>query len=103
MNKAKWDAMPPDVKKVFDDLRREQAEWTGKYVDNHVKEALAWSKEKYKHELLKFSAADQAEIAKAVKPMIDEYVKKVTGQGLPGEQIVAELQKLKEKYEKQYK
>ncbi|MBP1732152.1 MAG: hypothetical protein H6Q55_2581, partial [Deltaproteobacteria bacterium] len=39
----------------------------------------------------------------AVKPMIDEYVKKVSGQGLPGEQIVAELSKLKEKYEKQYK
>jgi len=103
MNKDKWNAMPADVKKVFDDLRREQSEWTGKYVDNHVKEALTWSKEKYKHELLKFSAADQAEIAKAVKPMIDEYVKKVSGQGLPGEQIVAELSKLKEKYEKQYK
>jgi len=44
MNKDKWNAMPADVKKVFDDLRREQSEWTGKYVDNHVKEALTCQK-----------------------------------------------------------
>ena len=35
-----WDRWA-DVKDVLEQLRREQAEWTGKYVDDHVTEALA--------------------------------------------------------------
>ncbi len=103
MNQAKWNAMPANVKKVLDDLRREQAEWTGKYVDDHVKEALAWSKEKYNHQVFKLPATEMAEIPKLVKPMMDEYVKRVTPQGTPGEQVLSDLYKLKEKYEKQFK
>ncbi len=103
MNKDKWNALPADVKKIFDDLRREQADWTGKYVDDHVKEALAWSKEKYNHQLLKLPESEHAEIRRLVKPMIDEYVQKVTAQGIPGAQLLKDINQLKEKYEKQYK
>ncbi len=103
MNKAKWDSLPADIKKIFDDSSREQALWTGTYVDDHVQEALKWSKEKYNHKLLKFSAKDQAEIKKVTKPMIDEYIKKVTAMGLPGEQIIKDVYQLKNKYEKEYK
>jgi TRAP-type C4-dicarboxylate transport system substrate-binding protein len=102
MNKDKWNSLPADVKKVLDDMRREQAEWTGKYVDDHVQEALQWSKEKYNHQVIKLSKADTDEIAKLTKPMIDEYIKKVNGMGLPGDQIVKDASSLKAKYEKQY-
>jgi TRAP-type C4-dicarboxylate transport system substrate-binding protein len=102
MNQGKWNSLPADVKKVLDDLRREQAEWTGKYVDDHVKEALAWSKEKYNHQIIQLPAADKAEIPKLVKPMTDEYIKRVTAQGVPGQQVINDLMKLKEKYEKQF-
>lgn len=102
MNKDKWNSLPADVKKVFDDLRREQAEWTGTYVDNHVKEALKWSKEKYNHQVLNLPAAEKAQIAGLVKPMIDDYVKRVTAAGLNGAQIMQDLYKLKDKYEKQF-
>jgi TRAP-type C4-dicarboxylate transport system substrate-binding protein len=103
MNKDKWNALPDDVKKVIDDLRRDQALWTGTYVDNHVQEALAWSKEKYKHQVFNLPAADLAEIQKLLKPMQDAYVKKVTAAGLPGDQILKDATALKDKYEKQYK
>ncbi|MEN6616946.1 MAG: TRAP transporter substrate-binding protein, partial [Syntrophorhabdus sp.] len=36
MNKEKWNSLPDDVKKVIDNMSREQAEWTGTYVDSHV-------------------------------------------------------------------
>jgi TRAP-type transport system periplasmic protein len=103
MNKDKWNSLPPDVKKIIDDLRREQAEWTGKYVDEHVKESLTWSKQKYHHQVLEFPQADKVEIPKLLKPMVDDYIKRVTGQGLPGEQIVKDTYLLKAKYEKVYK
>jgi TRAP-type C4-dicarboxylate transport system substrate-binding protein len=104
MNKDKWNALPDDVKKIFDDMRREQAEWTGTYVDNHVKEALTWSKEKYKDfQVFELPKNDSAEIPKLMQPIIDAYVKKTNALGLPGDQIVKDISLLKAKYEKVYK
>jgi TRAP-type C4-dicarboxylate transport system substrate-binding protein len=103
MNKDKWNSLPEDVKKVMEGLKREQAEWTGTYVDNHVKEALQWAKEKYNHQLFKLPPEDIEEIKRLTRPMIDDYIKRVTAQGLPGKQIIDDVFKLKEKYEKIYK
>jgi TRAP-type C4-dicarboxylate transport system substrate-binding protein len=103
MNKEKWDGLPADVKKVIDDMRKEWAFWTGNYVDNHVLEALKWSKEKYNLQTFELPAAEKAEIPKLLKPLIDKYVERVTTAGLPGEQIMKDVNALKEKYEKQYK
>jgi TRAP-type C4-dicarboxylate transport system substrate-binding protein len=103
MNKDKWNSLPEDVKKVMEGLKREQAEWTGTYVDNHVKEALQWAKEKYNHQLFKLPPEDIEEIKRLTRPMIDDYIKRVTAQGLPGKQIIDDVYKLKEKYEKIYK
>jgi TRAP-type mannitol/chloroaromatic compound transport system substrate-binding protein len=88
MNKEKWNSLPADVKKVLDDLRREQAEWTGKYVDDHVDEAIKWSKDKYKLQIIKLPASEMAEIPKLTKPMIDDYIKRMNAKGLPGDKII---------------
>jgi TRAP-type C4-dicarboxylate transport system substrate-binding protein len=102
MNQEKWNSLPEDVKKVFGDMGREQAEWTGKYVDGHVKEALDWSKEQYKNfQIFELSASDKATISKSVKPIVDEYVKRVNASGLPGDQIIKDVYALKTKYEKE--
>lgn len=104
MNKDKWNDLPADVKKVFDDMRREQAEWTGTYVDNHVKEALTWSKEKYKDfQIFELPKAESAEVPKLMQPIIDAYVKKANAAGLPGDQIMKDIYSLQTKYEKVYK
>jgi TRAP-type C4-dicarboxylate transport system substrate-binding protein len=100
MNKAKWDSLPADVKKVISDLSREQMVWTGEYVDQHVQEALAWSAKEYKLQQFTLSAADQQQISTLLAPMTDEYIKKVSALGLDGKQIVADVQALKAKYEK---
>jgi TRAP-type C4-dicarboxylate transport system substrate-binding protein len=103
MNMDKWNALSPAVKKVFDDLRVEQAAWTGDYVDNHVKEALVWSKEKYNHQIFSLPAKDKAEITKLLDPMVQDYVKRVSAQGIPGDKIINDVNSLKAKYEKKYK
>jgi TRAP-type C4-dicarboxylate transport system substrate-binding protein len=103
MNKDKWNSLPADVKKVIDDMGREQALWTGTYVDDHVLESLKWSKEKYNLQIHELPATEKAEVPKLIKPLIDGYVKRVKDQGLPGDQIMKDVYALKEKYEKQYK
>lgn len=99
MNKAKWNSLPADVKRALDGLSREQAAWTGEYVDRHVQDSLAWSKSNYRHQVFTLPAADQKRINQLLSPMIDNYVKKVSAQGLNGKQIVADVQALKKKYE----
>ena len=100
MNKARWDSLPADVKKVIDGLVREQALWTGEYVDRHVQEALTWSAKEYKLQQFTLPAAEQQQIATLLAPMTEEYIRKVSAQGLNGKQIVADVQALKAKYEK---
>ena len=103
MNREKWNSLPADVKKVLDDMRREQALWTGTYVDDHVTEALDWSRKNYNHQVFTLPAADAEAVKVQLKPMVDEYVKRVAALGLPAEQIVADALALKKKHELQYK
>lgn len=105
MNKEKWDSLPADVKKVIDDLGREQAIWTGRYVDNHVKEAMKWSVETYKNppvQVYNLSAQELSRWYALLKPMTDQYVSDVSGKGLPAKEILEDVMKLKEKYSKEF-
>jgi TRAP-type C4-dicarboxylate transport system substrate-binding protein len=99
MNKDKWNSLPADVKKVLDNMRREQALWTGNYVDNHVAEALDWSKKNHNLQVFNLPAADGAKAKDLLQPMVDEYIKRVSTAGLPGKQIVADVLALKKKNE----
>ena len=103
MNKKKWEGLPADVKRVLDNLSRDQALWTGQYADDHCKEALEWSSKKYGLQVFEFSAADKAEIPKLVKPFVDGYAKRVTADGMPGDQIVKDVYRLKAKYAQEFK
>ena len=99
MNREKWDSLPDDAKTVIDDLRREQAVWTGEYVDGHVAEALEWAKKTYNHQVLELPESDAEKIPELLQPMIDAYIKKVSEAGLDGEKIVEEVRNLRDKYQ----
>jgi len=102
MNKKKWDSLPADVKKVIDELSRDQAIWTGKYVDDHVKESMAWSEKTYDVQVYKLSPKEISRWYAVLKPMTDTYLKDVQAKGLPAEAILDDVMKLKEKYAKEY-
>ena len=103
MNPAKWNSLPDDVKKVFDDLRKEQAIWTGQYVDNHVKEALQWSKETFKDfQVFNLSKDELSKWYALLKPMNDRYLKDYEAKGIPTKAILDDVMKSKDKYSKEY-
>lgn len=103
MNKAKWDSLPADVKKVLDDLAKEQAIWTGQYVDNHVHEALRWSRETYKDfQVYHLSREELAEWSALLRPMNEKYIKDYEAKGLPARAIYEDVLKSKDKYTKEY-
>lgn len=102
MNKKSWDALPESVKTVMDDLAREQTEWTGRYVDKHVDEAVAWSKETYDVEVITLPAAEQKRMSGLLQPLVDNYVERVS-KTVPAEDIVRDVMALKATNEKALK
>ncbi len=103
MNKGKWESLPADVKKVIDDLQKEQAIWTGQYVDNHVNNSLKWSKETYKDfQMYTLSKEELAKWYALLKPMNDKYLKEYEAKGIPTKAILDDVLKSKDKYSKEY-
>ncbi|MBI9110728.1 TRAP transporter substrate-binding protein [Maridesulfovibrio ferrireducens] len=99
MNKSSWEALPDDVKKVMNDLGREQAEWTGQYMDQHVKDSLAWSKEKYNIELITMPEADMQTIKEKTKPLINDWKTKAVDFGVDADAVLAEVEASRVKYD----
>lgn len=103
MNQAKWNSLPDDVKKVFDALSKEQAIWTGQYVDNHVNEALKWSKETFKDfQMYNLSKDELSKWYALLKPMADKYLKDYETKGIPTKAVLDDVMTFKDKYSKQY-
>lgn len=99
MNMAKWNSLPDDVKKVFNDLRVEQAKWTGQYMDNHVNESIAWSKKNCNIEIFELPPAEMARWNEKMAPIIDKWVEKANAKGLPGKAIVEDIKALAKKHQ----
>ena len=102
MNKEKWNSLPADVKKVMEDLGREQAEWTGKYMDDHVNKSIAWSKKTYNIEVYTLPKKEMARWNKLLEPIIDKWIKDAEARGIPAKKILKDIKKLNKKYSKKY-
>lgn len=90
MNMDAWIKLPDDVKKVFDDLRVEQCEWTGTYMDNHVDESVAWSKKEQGVEVIRLSKEQKDKWYSLLKPIATEWLEKNKGV-IDAEDIVRDI------------
>ncbi|OHB51495.1 MAG: C4-dicarboxylate ABC transporter substrate-binding protein [Planctomycetes bacterium GWF2_41_51] len=93
MNKQKFESLPDDVKKVFDDLAAEQMQWTGEYMDNHVAEAIEFSKQQHQVEFIELTDEQKAEWNKLLEPIIAKWIEDNKSK-IPAEQIVADLKSM---------
>ncbi|NMC91705.1 MAG: TRAP transporter substrate-binding protein, partial [Smithella sp.] len=102
MNKKKWESLPKDVQKVFDDVSREWIAVAGKAWDDADAEGYKYSAE-LGNKVIKLSDAEEARWEAAVKPVSEGYVKATESKGLPGKQALAETRALIKKYSKSKK
>lgn len=93
MNLDKWNALPDDIKRIFEAV---SSEW----IDVHARE---WDRNDVegreytlglKNEIISLSREQAPEWAAAVQPIIDNYIKTVGGKNLPGDRAVNELREL---------
>jgi len=91
MNKQKWDSLPADVQKVMMDLKEEQSLWTGTYMDEQIKRAIAWSKESNNVEFISLSAQEKSQWDGKLDFITEKWIKGATEKGLPAEAIIKDI------------
>ncbi len=101
MNMDVWNSIPKDIQNVIDDLSLEMAIWTGEYMDNHVEEALEWSKQEHGLENITLSAEEAKTWTNIIQPLQDNYVEELEAQGLPAKEYQARLYELINEYTSQ--
>jgi TRAP-type C4-dicarboxylate transport system substrate-binding protein len=87
MNKAKWDALPPDVKKIIEEVNKEWIEKHGKGWDEIDKAGKDFA-EKLGNKIITLSADENRKWESAFKPLHEEYVKSMKEKGLPGDEVL---------------
>ncbi len=87
MNKDKWNALPPDIQKIIEKVNEEWIEKTGKVWDEIDKAGKEFTL-KLGNQIIPLSKEDNEKWAKAVRPLLDDYVKNMKDKGLPGEEAL---------------
>jgi len=98
MNKDTWNALPPDVQKVMDDLALEQSVWTGEYVDDYDAMALEWAIAEHGLEVITLSPEEQARWEERINPLYDKWLEDMAAKGLPGQEFLDRMYELIAKY-----
>ena len=93
MNLDKWNSLPKDVQKVFDEVN---ALWIAKHGDawDSIDKAGREFTLSLGNKIIPLSQAESARWAKAVQPVFAGYIKAAEGKGLPGKDYVKTLREL---------
>jgi TRAP-type C4-dicarboxylate transport system substrate-binding protein len=94
MNMDKWNSLPKDVQKVLDDLRVEQAKWTGNYMDDHVKTAVEWSKNTQNVEVIALTKEEKAAWNGKLEFLSSNWITDSSAKGFPAQAIVDDLKRM---------
>ena len=87
MNKAKWNALPKDVQAVIQKVNEEWIEKTGRAWDEFDKIGIETTKAKG-NQLITLSKKEDERWAGQVVPILGNYVERMKGKGLPGEEAL---------------
>jgi len=97
MNKEKWNSLPPAVQKVIEQVNKEWIEKTGRLWEAIDKSGRDYSL-KRGNEIILLPKEEDERWARAVQPILDDYVASMKEKGLPGEEAlkfcVSQLKKL---------
>ena len=100
MNMETWNSLPKYIQEIMDDLRVEQSEWTGTYMDNHVTEAIKWSKETQSVEFVTLSKRQKKKWDKKLLFITDKWIQDSKTKGFPAKAIVKDIKKMIKRHSK---
>ncbi len=91
MNNDKWNSLPADIQKIFDEVCAEWIVKHGEAWDQADAQGREFVKE-LQRETIALPADEQAKLKTAVEPILSEYVKNTTAKNLPGDVFLKDLQ-----------
>jgi TRAP-type C4-dicarboxylate transport system substrate-binding protein len=99
MNQKKYDSLPPDLRKVIDDLSGNWgAEFNGKVWDQNELVGIEAIK-KAGGTIYTLPPEERQRWAAKLKPMEEDWVKSMDAKGLPGRQLLSDLREAIKKYD----
>ena len=87
MNKARWNALPPDIQQTIEKINEEWIKKTGVSWDEIDRRGREVGQQKGVHST-SLSKEENEKWARAVRPMLDEYVKDKKAKGLPADEAL---------------
>lgn len=96
MNLDKWNSLPSDVQKIFEEVSEEWVERIGALWDPI--EAEAKKQARTSDKVIALSAAEEARWQKRLEPLTAAWIKEKKAMGLPGQEVINTLYELREKY-----
>jgi TRAP-type C4-dicarboxylate transport system substrate-binding protein len=91
MNLDKWNSLPKDVQQVMEGMAREHSEWTGNYMDNHIIEAIEWSKKTQGVKVYTLSKEQKAKWDGLLEPIMTEWIADAKQKGYPADEIANDI------------
>jgi TRAP-type C4-dicarboxylate transport system substrate-binding protein len=99
MNLKKWNALPKDIQKTFEDVSREWIDVHGKAWDTSDADGRAFTLS-LGNQIIELTPKEAARWKKAVRPAINEYIKDTEAKGLKAKKAVKTAEDLIAKYSK---
>ncbi len=99
MNKQKYESLPPDIQKVFDEVGEEWVDVHGDVWNTADEEGYKFVTELGK-EIHGLSASEEEKWIQSITPIILEYQTNMEEKGLPGKKAVEVLRELVAEYNK---
>ena len=99
MNLKKWNSLPKDVQKAFEEVSANYIAKAGAVWDNGDTAGRDFTLARG-NKIIPLSAEEGARWAKAAEPVIDDYIKRAEGKGLAGKKYVQTLKDLIKQYSK---
>jgi TRAP-type C4-dicarboxylate transport system substrate-binding protein len=84
MNKDKWESLPGNIQKVFNQVSDEWIDKHGKVWTYYDKAGIDYFLSMPDRELIELPEAEMARWVAAVKPVKSEYINEITGKGFDG-------------------
>lgn len=87
MNKDKWNSLPPDIRKIIEEINREWEVKHGEAWDSSDMEGIQYILS-LGNDIIGIEPKEAQRWKKAVQPVIDEYIKEMNKKGFNGKEIV---------------
>jgi TRAP-type transport system periplasmic protein len=86
MNKNKWEALPPDIQKVFTDVSQQWIEYHAKVSADYDRGGMEYFKAQPGRVEVNLTPEESARWVAAVQPLVNKAISDVKAKGLPGDE-----------------